>query len=176
MGHRVLSPVPARFVPGDFVGGERDGAQTNRAGTGIAHIMVKTVTLSLTTKGICDLKEITGEVSEAIHGSGITDGIVTVFVPGATGGVTTIEFEPGAVRDFQDFMERSIPSEGVYRHNERWGDGNGFSHVRAASLGPSLTVPFRGCQLLLGTWQQIVIVDFDNRSRERRVVATVVGE
>ena len=122
------------------------------------------------------MKDITRQVSEAINESGMTDGIVTVFVPGATGGVTTIEFEPGAVRDFQDFMERSIPSEGVYRHNERWGDGNGFSHVRAASLGPSLTVPFKDCELLLGTWQQIVLVDFDNGPRRRQVILQILGE
>ena len=138
--------------------------------------MVKTVSLSLSTKGTCDLKEITCQVSEAIKDSGVTDGIVTVFVPGATGGVTTIEFEPGAVHDFQDFMERSIPSEGAYRHNERWGDGNGFSHVRAASLGPSLTVPFKDCRLLLGTWQQIVVVDFDNGPRQRQVILQILGE
>ncbi len=138
--------------------------------------MVKTVSLSLSTRGTCDLREITHQVSEAINDSGMTNGIVTVFVPGATGGVTTIEFEPGAVRDFQDFMERSIPSDGVYRHNERWGDGNGFSHVRAASLGPSLTVPFKDCELLLGTWQQIVVADFDNGPRQRQVVLQILGE
>lgn len=138
--------------------------------------MVKTVRLSLSTNGTCDLREITPQVSEAINDSGMTDGIVTVFVPGATGGVTTIEFEPGAVRDFQDFMERSIPSEGVYRHNERWGDGNGFSHVRAASLGPSLTVPFKDRELLLGRWQQIVVADFDNGSRQRQVILQILGE
>jgi secondary thiamine-phosphate synthase enzyme len=138
--------------------------------------MVKTVSLSLSTEGTCDLKEITRQVSEAIKDSGMTDGIVTVFVPGATGGVTTIEFEPGAVRDFQDFMERSIPSEGAYRHNERWGDGNGFSHVRAAALGPSLTVPFKDSELLLGTWQQIVVVDFDNGPRQRQVILQILGE
>ena len=138
--------------------------------------MVKTIRLSLSTKGTCDLREITGQVSEAINDSGMTDGIVTVFVPGATGGVTTIEFEPGAVRDFQDFMERSIPSDGVYRHNERWGDGNGFSHVRAASLGPSLTVPFKDRELLLGTWQQIVVADFDNGPRQRQVILQILRE
>jgi secondary thiamine-phosphate synthase enzyme len=138
--------------------------------------MVKTVSLSLSTKGTCDLKDITRHVSEAINDSGMTDGIVTVFVPGATGGVTTIEFEPGAVRDFQDFMERSIPSDGVYRHNERWGDGNGFSHVRAAALGPSLTAPFKDRELLLGTWQQIVLVDFDNGPRQRQVILQILGE
>lgn len=138
--------------------------------------MVKTVSLSLSTQGTCDLREITRQVSEAINDSEMTDGIVTVFVPGATGGVTTIEFEPGAVRDFQDFMERSIPSEGVYRHNERWGDGNGFSHVRAALMGPSLTVPFKDRELLLGTWQQIVVVDFDNGPRQRQVILQILGE
>jgi secondary thiamine-phosphate synthase enzyme len=138
--------------------------------------MVKTTSLSISTKGTCDLKDITRRVSEAIRDSGLTDGIVTVFVPGATGGVTTIEFEPGAVRDFQDFMERSIPSEGAYRHNERWGDGNGFSHVRAASLGPSLTVPFKDRELLLGTWQQIVVANFDNGPRQRQVILQILGE
>jgi secondary thiamine-phosphate synthase enzyme len=138
--------------------------------------MVKTFSFVISTKGMCDLKEITGEVAEAINESAMTDGIVTVFIAGATAGVTTIEFEPGAVRDFQDFMERSIPSDGVYRHNERWGDGNGFSHVRAASLGPSLTVPFRGRELLLGTWQQIVVADFDNVPRERKVILQILGE
>lgn len=138
--------------------------------------MVKTVSLSFSTKGTCDLKDITRKVSDAIADSGLKDGIVTVFVPGATGGVTTIEFEPGAVRDFQDFVERTIPSGGVYRHNERWGDGNGFSHVRAAALGPSLTVPFRNRDLLLGTWQQIVVVDFDNVPRQRKVILQILGE
>jgi secondary thiamine-phosphate synthase enzyme len=138
--------------------------------------MVKTDSFTVTTKGTCDLKEVTGRVAKAIEDSGVTDGIVTVFVPGATAGVTTIEYEPGAVRDFQDFMERSIPSDGVYRHNERWGDGNGFSHVRAASLGPSMTVPFRDGVLLLGTWQQIVVVDFDNAPRQRQVILQIIGE
>jgi len=138
--------------------------------------MVKTVGFSIATKGICDLKDITCEVAEAISGSGMTAGIVTVFLPGATGGVTTLEFEPGAIQDFQDFMERSIPSDGLYRHNERWGDGNGFSHVRSASLGPSLTVPFRDRELLLGTWQQIVVADFDNVPRQRKVILQILGD
>lgn len=138
--------------------------------------LVKTFSFVISTEGICDLKEITRQVAEAINDSGMTDGIVTVFIAGATAGVTTIEFEPGAVRDFQDFMQRSIPSDGVYRHNERWGDGNGFSHVRAASLGPSLTVPFRGRELLLGTWQQIVVADFDIVPRERRIILQILGE
>jgi secondary thiamine-phosphate synthase enzyme len=138
--------------------------------------MVKTDSFSVNTQGMCDLKEVTDRVAQAIDDSGVTDGIVTVFVPGATAGVTTIEYEPGAIRDFQDFVERSIPSDGVYRHNERWGDGNGFSHVRAAALGPSMTVPFRDGELMLGTWQQIVVVDFDNRPRRRQVILQILGE
>jgi secondary thiamine-phosphate synthase enzyme len=138
--------------------------------------MVKTVRLSIPTQGTCDLKDITRDVSEAIRDSGMNDGIVTVFISGSTGGVTTIEFEPGAVRDFQDFVERSIPAGGTYRHNERWGDGNGFSHVRAAALGPSLTVPFQHRALALGTWQQIVVVDFDNVPRQRKVILQILGE
>mgnify|MGYP001814728848 CR=1 FL=1 len=174
----AISP-PHRLVRGHPEGGE--GSQQLIA-NGLQQIaskdgnIVKTVSLSLSTEGTCDLREITRQVSEAVNDSGVTDGIVTVFVPGATGGVTTIEFEPGAIRDFQDFMERSIPSEGVYRHNERWGDGNGFSHVRAASLGPSLTVPFKDRELLLGTWQQIVVADFDNGPRQRQVILQILGE
>jgi secondary thiamine-phosphate synthase enzyme len=138
--------------------------------------MVKTVRLSIPTQGVCDLKDITRDVSEAIRDSGMKDGIVTVFVAGSTGGVTTIEFEPGAVRDFQDFVERSIPAGAAYRHNERWGDGNGFSHVRAAALGPSLTVPFEDRALALGTWQQIVVVDFDKAPRRRKIILQILGE
>jgi secondary thiamine-phosphate synthase enzyme len=138
--------------------------------------MVRTVHFSIPTQGTCDVKEITRQVGDAVSDSGITDGIVTVFTPGATAGVTTIEFESGAVQDFQDYMERAIPSDGAYLHNERWGDGNGFSHVRAASLGPSLTIPFRAQELLLGTWQQIVVVDFDNVPRQREVVLQILGE
>lgn len=138
--------------------------------------MVKTAAFSIATRGICDLTDITREVAEAIRESGMAAGIVTVFLPGATAGVTTLEFEPGAIQDFQDFMERSIPSDGLYRHNERWGDGNGFSHIRAASLGPSLTVPFRDRELLLGTWQQIVVADFDNVPRQRKVILQILGD
>jgi len=137
--------------------------------------MVKTVRFTLSAKGICDVKNITREVSNAVAASGMTDGIVTVFIPGATAGVTTIEFEPGAVHDFQDFMERSIPSDGDYRHNERWGDGNGFSHVRAALLGPSMVLPVTQGRLETGTWQQVVLCDFDNRPRTRRIHLQVMG-
>ncbi len=138
--------------------------------------MVKTESFSLNTKGICDLKDITGMVEEAVVNSGITDGIVTVFVPGSTAGVTTLEYESGAVADLKEMMERLIPADMPYMHNERWGDGNGFSHIRSAMVGPSMTVPFQGRRLTLGTWQQIILADFDNRPRQRTVVLQVMGE
>ena len=138
--------------------------------------MVKTVSFSLSTKGICDLKDITGTVEEVVLDSGITDGIVTIFVPGSTAGVTTLEYESGAVTDLKEMMERLIPSDIPYQHNERWGDGNGFSHIRSAMVGPSMTVPFQGRRLMLGTWQQITLADFDNRPRQRKVVLQVMGE
>ena len=138
--------------------------------------MVTTETFSISTRGYCDLKDITDRVTREIADSALSEGIVTIFVPGATAGVTTIEFESGAVHDFQALMDRWIPVDSPYRHNERWGDGNGFSHVRAAALSPSLVVPFKDKGLLLGTWQQIVIVDFDNRPRQRTVVLQLMGE
>jgi len=138
--------------------------------------MVKTVTLSFATKGECDLKDITPAVARALLGSGLSSGVVAVFIPGSTAGVTTIEYESGAISDFREAVERLFPSDRPYRHNERWGDGNGFSHIRASMLGPSLTVPFRDTRLLLGTWQQIVLVDFDNRARQREVLLQFIGE
>ncbi len=138
--------------------------------------MVTTKTFVVPTKGFCDVKDITQTVAAAAAESGLTQGTVTVFIPGATGGVTTIEYEPGAVKDFQDLMERLIPSGTFYHHNERWGDGNGFSHARAALIGPSMTVPFMDGHLLMGTWQQIVLTCFDNRPRQRKVVLQLQGE
>lgn len=138
--------------------------------------MVSTVSLSVATKGFCDVLDITSEVEEAVLGSGLSDGIVTVFVAGSTAGVTTIEYESGAVEDFETLLERWIPSAAQYRHNERWGDGNGFSHLRAACVGPSLTVPFRERRLLLGQWQQVVVADFDNRPRKRTLFLQILGE
>ena len=138
--------------------------------------MVRTVTLTLRTRGTCDLVDLTRQVREAVAGSGVRNGTVTVFVPGSTAGITTLEFEPGAVRDFQELMERWIPAQGRYHHNERWGDGNGFSHLRSALTGPSLAVPFQNADLLLGTWQQIVLACFDNRPRRRAVVLQITGD
>lgn len=137
---------------------------------------VETFDFSLKTSGDSDLIDITGKVTNVLKNSGISSGIVTVFVPGSTAGVTTIEFEEGAVRDFQGAIERIAPKGIHYHHDARWGDGNGYSHIRASLLGPSLTVPFSSAKLLLGTWQQIVLIDFDNRPRTRRVVIQVLGE
>jgi secondary thiamine-phosphate synthase enzyme len=132
--------------------------------------------MSFSTSGLNDMKDLTAEVSKKLSASGLKDGIVNLFVPGSTGGLTTIEYESGLVKDFSELMERIIPSNKTYDHDARWGDGNGFSHVRASLLGPSLTVPFSGGKLSLGTWQQIVFVDFDNRSRSRTILLQFMGE
>jgi secondary thiamine-phosphate synthase enzyme len=137
---------------------------------------VKTITMKIETKGETDLIDITQRVENFIKDSGISSGIVALFVPGSTAGVTTIEYESGAIRDFQRAIERIAPNNIHYDHDARWGDGNGYSHIRAALLGPSLTVPFSSSRLLLGTWQQIVLVDFDNRSRKREVILQIMGE
>ena len=128
------------------------------------------------TQGFSDVHDITNEVSDAIRRSGLASGIAAVAVPGSTAGVTTIEFESGAVADLREAIARLVPEGGTYAHDARWGDGNGFSHVRAALMGPSLSLPFRDGALVTGTWQQIVLVDFDNRPRTRRVEVQLVGE
>lgn len=137
---------------------------------------VKTISLRLQTKGETDLIDITRMVESSVRDSGISSGIVTVFVPGSTAGVTTIEYESGALMDFQRAVERIVPKNIHYDHDARWGDGNGYSHIRAALLGASLTVPFSSSRLLLGTWQQIVLVDFDNRPRKRELTLQIMGE
>ncbi len=137
---------------------------------------VKTTSIKLETRGEAHLIDVTREVERAVKDSGISEGIVTVFVPGSTAGVTTIEYESGAIRDFQNAVERIAPRDIHYEHDARWGDGNGYSHIRASLLGPSLTVPFSSSRLLLGTWQQVVFVDFDNRSRRRELIIQIMGE
>ena len=127
----------------------------------------------LKTQGETDVCDITGPVRRVVEASGIAAGTVHVFVPGATAGLTTIEYEPGCVQDLKDAFERVAPRDGHYDHNARWGDGNGFSHVRAALLGPSLSVPVVDGAPALGTWQQVILVDFDNGPRERRILVTV---
>jgi len=132
--------------------------------------------ISVSTKGFCDFHDLTPGVKRAVRESGIADGIVTVLVPGSTAGITTIEFESGALRDLRGAIERLAPENIPYDHDARWGDGNGFAHVRAALLGPSLSVPLSRGDLQLGTWQQIVLADFDNRPRERDVLVHIIGE
>ena len=132
--------------------------------------------LALRTKGETQVIDLTDALRAAVGRSGVSEGTVSLFVPGSTAGITTIEFEPGCIADLKAAFERIAPRGADYDHNARWGDGNGFSHVRAALLGPSLTVPVGKGAPLLGTWQQVVLVDFDNRGRDRNVIVTVTGE
>jgi len=137
---------------------------------------VVTKRISLQTGGNGDIVDITDKVRQQLAGSGVKNGIATLFVAGSTAGITTIEFESGLLADFKSMWERNIPRDIAYHHDSAWGDGNGHSHVRASLLGPSLAVPFTDGKLALGTWQQIVVVDFDNRSRSRQVILQVMGE
>lgn len=138
--------------------------------------MVKTKTIRTRTAGNCDIIDITEQVAREVDGSGIENGIVTVFAVGSTAGITTIEHESGLVADFKDMWDKLIPASIGYSHNQAWGDGNGHSHLRASLLGASLTVPFTNKKLALGTWQQIIYVDFDNRPRSREIVLQLIGE
>ena len=133
-------------------------------------------TISLSTKGFSDIIDITDRVDSVVGHSKIRDGLVTVFCPGSTGGITTIEYESGVLKDLQKAIEKIVPSNVPYEHDKRWGDGNGFSHVRAALMKPSLSIPLIKGRLTLGTWQQIVFIDFDNRKRERNLIVQIVGE
>jgi len=133
-------------------------------------------TISITTQGFSDIIDLTASVLEVLDHSGIHDGLVTVFCPGSTGAVTTIEYESGVLKDLRAAIERLVPSNVPYEHDRRWGDGNGFSHVRAALMKPFLSIPLTQGRLVLGTWQQIVFIDFDNRRRDRRIVVQVLGE
>lgn len=138
--------------------------------------MVISREFQLITKGYCDIQNITEAVSGAVRSGGLSNGVATVFTPSATSAITTVEYESGMLADLEELFERIASQAWEYKHNQRWHDGNGFSHVRAALLGPSLSVPFINQQLTLGTWQQIVFVDFDNRRRTRQVIVQIVGE
>ena len=138
--------------------------------------MVATHTIDVSTKGQGDVRDLTDAVSRAVSAAGLSAGVAAVFVTGSTAGVTTIEFEPGAVSDLDRAYERIAPRRAEYAHHLRWGDDNGSSHVRAAMLGPSITIPVAGGRLALGTWQQVVLVEFDTGPRERRVVVQLMGE
>ena len=138
--------------------------------------MIHSETISLNTKGFCDILDITRHVVAVIDRSRIENGLVTVFCPGSTGAVTTIEYESGVLKDLQKAIEKIVPSNLPYDHDRRWGDGNGFSHVRAALMKPSLSIPLAKGRLTLGTWQQIVFIDFDNRKRERNLFVHILGD
>ena len=131
---------------------------------------------SVRTTSNTDIIDMTSQVEEEIQRSAIRNGHVTLFVPGSTAALTTIEYERGVINDLRKAIERIAPNDLYYEHDERWGDGNGYSHVRAALLGPSLHIPIIDGRLTLGTWQQIVLLDFDNRPRNRRIVIQLVGE
>ena len=138
--------------------------------------MVVTKKISLQSKGNCDIINITPQVEQQVAETDINSGTATLFVAGSTAGISTIEFESGLLSDFQGMWERNIPKDISYDHDRRWGDGNGYSHVRASLLGASLVVPFNNKRLTLGTWQQIVVVDFDNRPRSREIILQIMGD
>jgi secondary thiamine-phosphate synthase enzyme len=151
-------------------------ARSATFGGGRATEIVHHHELRFSTRGDGDMHDVTAGVAEAVRDSGIADGIVTVFASGSTCAITTIEFEPGLRRDFPAAMERLAPRDLPYAHDQTWHDGNGHAHVRASLIGPSVTVPVSGGKPLLGTWQQIVFLDFDNRPRQRQVTVTVIGD
>jgi secondary thiamine-phosphate synthase enzyme len=138
--------------------------------------MVVTKRISLQTKGECDIVDITPQVAQQLAETDIRNGTVTLFISGSTAGISTIEFESGLVSDFEGMWERNVPRNIPYAHDSRWGDGNGYSHVRASLLGASLVVPFTDKRLTVGTWQQIIVVDFDNRPRSRQIIVQIMGE
>jgi secondary thiamine-phosphate synthase enzyme len=137
---------------------------------------VVSASISLSTKGNTDIREITDQIAEAVSASGLLQGIVTVFCPSSTSGVTTIEYEPGCVADLHRMFDEIVPSNRPYQHDQTWGDANGYSHMRAALLKASLTIPFVNGKLTLGTWQQVIYIDFDNRPRQRELVVQIMGE
>lgn len=136
---------------------------------------VVSVRKTISSRGNHHVLDITSQVVESVESSGMDAGVATVFVTGSTAGVTTVEFEPGLVADLEAAFDRLVPRELEYRHHERWGDDNGHSHVRASLLGPSLAVPFNSGRLELGTWQQIILIDFDTRPRDREYLIQIVG-
>lgn len=136
---------------------------------------VKTEYLEFGTRGDCEIFDLTQDVAGKLKSTGLKAGTVTVFCPGSTGGVSTVEYEPGLIKDIPEFLDQIIP-EGRYHHDETWHDGNGHSHLRSTLIGPSLVVPFTDGRLTLGTWQQIIFMDFDNKPHRRRLVLQFMGE
>lgn len=136
---------------------------------------VKSDSFEIKTRGFGDILDITDKVSKSVQSSNFSSGMALVFVPGSTAGITTIEYESGVVADLQKAFERQAPVDLHYEHDAKWGDGNGFSHVRASLMGASFNVPFSNGHLLLGTWQQIILCDFDNRPRTRQILVQIIG-
>ena len=136
---------------------------------------VKTSKLTETTNGFCDIIDITAKITVQVQNAEIKDGLLTLFVSGSTAALSTIEYEPGLVKDIKEFVEKLIPSDRRYHHDDRWGDDNGFSHLRASLFGPSLQIPIEHSRLVLGIWQQIILIDFDNRPRTREIVVQLIG-
>jgi secondary thiamine-phosphate synthase enzyme len=132
--------------------------------------------ISVSTKGSNDIIDITKKVQHVVSKSGFSEGSALCFVSGSTAGLTTVEFESGLIRDLPEAFEKFAPMDKTYHHDNTWHDGNGYAHVRASMLGPSLQIPFSKAELLLGTWQQIILIDFDNRSRDRNIVVQITGE
>ncbi|MCD6117297.1 YjbQ family protein [bacterium] len=137
---------------------------------------IVTESIEVSTQGFTDIIDITGQVSDVLEKTGFSEGQVTIFISGSTAAVTTIEYEPGLIKDLPEAFEIFAPQNKQYHHDDTWHDGNGFAHVRAAFTGASLTVPFTKARMLLGTWQQIVVIDFDNRPRHRNIVVQIMGE
>ena len=135
--------------------------------------MIKTKQIEISTQGFCDLINLTEEIEQFIREEKVIEGGILIFVQGSTAAITTIEYEPNLIKDFQELMEKIVPQNKDYHHNETWGDDNGFSHLRASLIGPSLFVPIKNGKPLLGTWQQIILCDFDNRPRERKIFLTI---
>ena len=139
-------------------------------------ITIETKKITESTAGFCDIIDITAKLKEHVRTAQIRAGTATLFVSGSTAALTTIEHEPGLVRDLKEFIEKLIPSERRYHHDDRWGDDNGFAHLRASLFGPSLAIPIENGAPSLGTWQQVILLDFDNRPRTREIIVQLIGE
>ena len=137
---------------------------------------VSTQRITVQTKGHTDIVDITGHVADALEKSDLRNGMLIVFVPGSTAGVSTVEYEPGLIKDLPEAFEKFAPTGVSYHHDATWGDGNGYAHVRSALVGPSFSAPFSDGHMILGTWQQIILIDFDNRQRRRELVVQIIGE
>ena len=142
----------------------------------VSLMQIITDSIQLSTKGHTDIVDITPQVDDVLKNSGLSEGNLTLFTASSTSGITSIEYEPGLLKDIPEAFEKFAPTGVTYHHDAAWGDGNGYAHVRAAMLGPSFSVPFKDGQLILGTWQQIVLIDFDNRPRNRNLVVQMFGQ